>query len=317
MNKTPTILGAGILVVILLLYACTFQVRFSEVAIVKTFGKASAADVISEPGLRLRWPWPIQSVVTYDKRVRVMEDKTEETTTADGKNIIITTYAGWTITDPFKFHTSFRTEEDGEKLLRTESRADKKAVVGQYAFSQFVSTDESERKLDEIERRMREAVASSASRYGITIETFGIKRLSVPEAVSLSIFDAMKKGQEAKSFRYLAEGQAAAQKIESDANTKRDRIVALANRKASEYANDTQKKIGEIYQQYNEYPELRIFLDQIRAVGEALKERTTLIMDTEMPPMNLFDPEKRLNGSVPTGDGQEVASDGKSREGNP
>ena len=61
MKNTGTIVAAVFLGIVLLLYMCTFQVRFTEVAIKKTWGEAR--DQIAEPGLKAKWPYPIQSVV--------------------------------------------------------------------------------------------------------------------------------------------------------------------------------------------------------------------------------------------------------------
>ncbi|HEY3244426.1 MAG TPA: protease modulator HflC [Phycisphaerae bacterium] len=313
MRRFQPILG-GIVLLILALYACTYQVRFSEVAIVKTFGRAEPTSVITQPGLRFRWPWPIQTVVTYDQRVRLLEDRTEETTTADGKNIIVTTYAGWKITDPFKFHTSFSTEEDAENRLRTEIKAEKKALVGQYNFSQFISTDAGERKLDEIERRMGEQVSATVKKnYGVEIAMFGIKRLSVPESVTQAIFESMKKAQESKAQNYVKEGEAQAAIIVSAANAKQERIMSAARAKAKSIESEAQAAIGKIYESYNEHPELRMFLDKLNALAETLRERTTIILDTTSPPVDLFDPEKRLLSPARQGAGLHEALDKASK----
>ena len=74
MNRIITIGAAGLLVAILLLYMCSYQVRSTEVAVEKTRGKFTAADVITEAGWQWKLPWPLQSVVKTDKRVdRVAE----------------------------------------------------------------------------------------------------------------------------------------------------------------------------------------------------------------------------------------------------
>ena len=106
MKNIGTILAAVFLAVVLLLYMCTFQVRFTEVAIKKTWGKP-ATEAITEPALYFKWPAPVQTVVLYDKRIRILEDRTEETRTSDKKNVLLTTYTLWRIADPARFHTNF------------------------------------------------------------------------------------------------------------------------------------------------------------------------------------------------------------------
>ena len=141
MKNFGTIIAAVFLGIVLVLYMCTFQVRFTEVAIKKTWGEPDE-DAITEPGLKLKWPRPIQSVVVYDRRIRILEDRTEETRTIDGKNLLLTTFTLWRITDPVKFHTNFPVSvEDGEKKLRTTIITNKHAVTGRHEFSDFVSTD--------------------------------------------------------------------------------------------------------------------------------------------------------------------------------
>ena len=61
MKNVGTILAAVFLAIVLLLYMCTFQVRFTEVAIKKTWGRP-ADDAIVEPGLKLKWPYPIHQL---------------------------------------------------------------------------------------------------------------------------------------------------------------------------------------------------------------------------------------------------------------
>jgi membrane protease subunit HflC len=298
-------LAAAVVVLIVGFYMCTFQVRFTEVAIVETFGE-QAEEPIDEPGLYLKWPWPIQNVVKFDRRIRVLEDRTEETYTADSKNVIVTTSTFWTIEDPYKFHRSFPEVEDGEQQLRDAIRSQKKAVVGQYDFSNFVSTQEGERKLQRIEREMigqlrpdeserddSRAGSSLASvwrnEYGVDIKYFGITRLTLPQSVTKAIFESMKKTEENKANNYEAEGSAEAEQIVATATEARERIMSVAKRRADEIRVEGERIVSELYAQFEEHPDLRIFLDKIKTLQEAFTNNTTIIIDTEFAPIDLFE----------------------------
>ncbi len=294
MRNLPTLAAAAVVVLILGFYMCTFQVRFTEVAIKKTFGEKSD-DTIQDAGLYFKWPWPIQSVVKFDTRIRVLEDRTEETITADSKNVIVTTATFWTIEDPYLFHKRFEREEDGEKQLRNAIRSQKKAVIGQYDFSNFVSTNPENRKLREVEHEMLEPVRDVwREQYGVDVKYFGITKLTLPESVTKAIFDSMKKNEENKAKNYEAEGNAQAAQIVAAARAAEMRIMSVAQRKADEIRNEGQKKISEIYAQFEEYPELRIFLDKLGAFRESLQDDTTLILDKNDPPIDLF----KLDGAA-------------------
>jgi len=302
MKSLPSILAAVFLVAVLALYMCTFQVRSTEVAIIKKFGQADPEPIeVAEgdpsffAGLHVKWPWPIQSVAKYDKRIRLLEDRIEETPTRDSKQIILTTYTGWRIADPYTFHTQYQDVEAGESALRARIRTHKKAVIGLHDFSDLVSTDPEDRKLDEIEAQMREAVAGVALKeFGIDIVMFGIKKLTLPQSVTEQVFKTMKSAQETKAQAYKSEGNAEAQRIEAEAMQARQRILAVVTNKVAEIESEGQAEVGRIYAQFREHPELRIFLDELRALEEMIRTRTTIFMDTDMVPMNLWDSAKRM-----------------------
>ncbi len=62
--NVPTLksVGLGLLVVlgILLVLSSVFMVETEEVGVVLTFGNYSRQ---ADPGLRLKWPWPLQTMV--------------------------------------------------------------------------------------------------------------------------------------------------------------------------------------------------------------------------------------------------------------
>lgn len=294
MKNLGTILAAVVVALVLLLYMCTFQVRFTEVAIKKTLGKPDK-DAITQPGLKFKWPPPIQTYVIYDKRIRILEDRTAETRTGDGKNLILTTFTLWRIKDPGKFHTNFPTGvEEGEKKLRTTVVSHKHAVVGQRKFNEFISTNPKDRKIRDIEKQILQAVARDAiNEYGIEVIDFGIKKLSLPESVTTAIFDSMKSHEHAKAARYQAEGDARANDILADAYAAEARILAVAREKVAQIEAEAQWVVSDYYKEFNEYPELRIFLDKLQALQESLRQRTTLIMTSDKSPWDLFDKDVR------------------------
>ena len=60
---------------VLLMMVITKQVKFTETAIVETFGQPSKT---LGAGLHFRWPIPIQEVITYDTRVQRFETPYEQ-----------------------------------------------------------------------------------------------------------------------------------------------------------------------------------------------------------------------------------------------
>lgn len=301
MKNIGSVLAALFVVAVLLLYICTFQVRFTEVAIRKTWNKPDSA-AITEPGLQFKWPRPIQTVVKYDKRIRILDVRTEETRTIDGKNLLLSSFTLWRIADPAKFHTNFASEEIGMKKLRTTVVTHSQAVTGQHVFGEFVSTDPSTRKIRAIEDEIRTAVAKDAKdQYGIEVVDFGIKKLALPQSVTVAIFAAMKENEKKKASKYTAEGLASASAIQADASAARDRIMAEVRRKVAQIRTEADRVVSAYYKEFDEYPYLRIFLDSMQTAREALSDRTTLVLSDIQPPFDVFNEEARR--LVPIHDG--------------
>ena len=294
MKNLGTLVAAVVVAAVLLAYMCTFQVRFTEVAIVKTWGKP-VEPAITEPGLRFKWPSPVQSVVVYDKRLRVLEDRHEETRTADGKNVLLTTFTIWRISDPFKFHTNFPDGVvDGERKLRTAIGSGKQDVIGKHFFDEFVSTDPARRKLREIEHEMKATVdAVARTELGIEIVDFGIKKLGLPKAITTEIFNSMKEAEQTKAAGYIEEGNAEAQGIVASARATEGRIMAAARERVAGIHAEAQQLVSEYYKEFDKHPELRMFLDKLNTNAEALSQRTTLILDFQDTPWDVWDAAAR------------------------
>lgn len=291
MNKNlPSIVTGVILAVILVLYMVTFQVRFTEVAILRTFGRATPDSVIKEPGLYGKWPWPIQEVDIYDARTRLLETHTEQTATKDKKPVIVTTFVGWRITDPYRFRTRFRGgEEAAERSLRAIVETRQKEVVGRYDFSQLVSKNADELRYDEIEKSIRDRVQNEVSaEYGISIDTFGIKRLALPEDVTQSVFDSMRAERQALAQKYRSEGESEKVNIISRAKSQADTILSFADRLAQEYRSKGSARAAEYYATLQKDEALALFLDRLRKLKEILKDRTTVVLTWDQYPFTEF-----------------------------
>jgi len=178
-----TIIIGVVLVVIFLLLLFVFQVRQSEVAVVTTFGKPTAAP-ITEPGAYFKWPWPVQKIYKFDKRVQNFEDKFSENLTADNNPLLTSVYVGWRISDGGTFLRVFRDGSVSAAQQRLEGmlRSTKNAVVGRHPLADFVNANPQGLKFDAIEREIQDAVQSelSTNDYGIRLEFLGFKRIGLP-----------------------------------------------------------------------------------------------------------------------------------------
>jgi membrane protease subunit HflC len=287
-NALTVIVGV-LIVIIFFLLLFTFQVRLTEVAVVTTFDKP--ARYIENPGLYFKWPYPVQKVYPFDKRIHNFEDRYEETTTRDGHNMLASVYIGWSIRDPRTFFNNFPvgTPQAAQPALESVVRSAKQAVIGQHSFSDFVSTDPKQLKFSQMEDEIAKSIReNAANKYGINIEFLGIKRIGLPESVTGKVFDRMTAERQREVDRLKALGESESISIRSAADTKRDEILAKARAEATAIRGQAEAEATKAYQAFNENPDLAIFLMKLKALELSLKDRATLLVDPGTSPFELL-----------------------------
>lgn len=293
-SRPSLIIGALLLLLFLALLFC-FQVRTTEVAVVTTFGRYSRD--LPNPGLYFRLPVPIQSVHRFDNRLQDSEWKFEQSTTRDAKNLLVTVYVGWRIADPRTFlelfgGDTFKAQSTLEGLVRNA----KNAVIGRYVFSDLISPDPGAVKFDQVEADiLKEIQGPARDTYGLDIQLVGIKQLGLPEAITGKVFERMRAERDRLAKQFQGEGSARAQEIRSDADRRRDEILAKAQADALRIMGEAEAQVSQELMVMEKNKALAVFLFQLKALRDTLRERTTLFLDQKTAPFNL------LTGDKPAG----------------
>ncbi|MBM4077954.1 MAG: hypothetical protein FJ267_20185, partial [Planctomycetes bacterium] len=90
----------GILVFIILVPSMLLIVDETESVLVERFGKIVAVYDQSEMrGLHFKWPWPVESVRRFDRRLQLLSPNGREAFTRDRKNVTVEAYVVWKIAD--------------------------------------------------------------------------------------------------------------------------------------------------------------------------------------------------------------------------
>jgi membrane protease subunit HflC len=307
MNRSLPSIVAGVgLLIALVLYMVTFQVRFNEVALVRTFGKITvpdpdtgvSPDVKTEPGLYWKWPWPVQRVEFFDNRIHLSETVGEEIPTRDAKNIVLTTAVGWRIADPYLFSIKNTDEKDAENKLLDRVRNDQKAVIANYDFSHLISKDESELEHDQIEAEIEQKVSAGARRdYGIEVEFVGFENLALPQRITQNVFSAMREERIAEAARYTSQGESEAARIKAEAESIANTVLSFARARADDIIAEGKNRAAKYNEILGQDEGLAIFLEKMRYLGDILEERTTLVLDAEPPFDLLLDDSKKTRTS--------------------
>lgn len=290
MKRNLTIIIVGtVLVIIFVLLLFTFQVRQSEVAVVTTFGKVTRQ---VNPGLHLKWPWPVQQVYKFDERIQNFQDKFNETLTADQINLITSVYVGWKISNAENFLRAFPGGSTNAAQLQLESilRSANQSVVGKHPLADFVNADPAQLKFDEIQNEIEQAVQNQlrTNSYGIQVAFLGLKQLGLPESVTKAVFDRMKSERNELISRAQNEGEAEATKIRANANRQATETLAEAEAEAKRIQGEGVAEAAKTLPIFQQNPELANFLLRIDALQQALNQKSTLIFDQHTPPFDLF-----------------------------
>ncbi len=280
------------IVVVLAGWSAVFTVDQAQYAVVTRFG--DPVDVITEPGLRWKYPAPIDRVMYFDKRLLVLDqpapgDPPREFLTLDKKNIEVSTYTCWRINEPQKFLENVGDRDIAEAALGDIIQAELGKVLGEQNLSALLSTDPEERKFGAVTEEILATCAAQADReYGIEIVDFRIKRLTFPEQNRTSVFERMRAERKRIATRYRSEGAAEATKIKAEAEKQRSEIQSKASRKAREIEGKAEAKATEIYgQAYGQDVEFFQFLRTLASYKASLTN-TTVYMSADHPYLKLL-----------------------------
>lgn len=298
MKKIVNIVIFGLLLLIFGSYMFTFQVRQDEIAFVNRLGKNS--DPIVEPGLRHKWPWPIEHVYKFDRRIHVKTTRYDQVMTQNGKSVMMQFYFGWKISDPARFmertsgSDSDARMKDAEKQLLVIVDTEKNAQVSAVAtsFGSFVQEGEAKNnqkvKFSELEQNIRDAAKEKAKKLGVEIQFVGIRKVGVPQSNLDVVLNAMVTQWTNKAGTAVHIAHAEAESLRAKALN--DKETALQKSRAEAKAT-LAKAQGDALQQFKlmeQDPKLATFLMQLEALENSVKKQTTLILDDTMGPFGLL-----------------------------
>ena len=279
---------AAVLIVIVGYFGFTCEVREGNCAVILRFGAPRAE--ITEAGLYFKLPWPFETVTTYDNRLQYLESNYLETTTKDNRNIILQSYALWSIKDPLKFHNSIGSQERVETYIKDQIFSATNSVLGSYELKNIVSLEKEQIKSDEIQEKIFATVKTTCeANYGISIDDVSILRISLPNTNLQSVFDQMRADRQKDIDTILAEARKEADGIMSSADREYSEIVSGAEIEAAEIYAKTEAEVAKIYAEAQSANiELYQFLKELDTIVASVSANTILVVNSESYPFNLL-----------------------------
>ena len=228
-----------------------------------------------------------------------------EIKTKDGKNIIVGNYALWRIKAPRTFVDRRLTIREAEERLRARINQRRAAVIGNEDLSDFVNLNEElvNANYNRIEDTMlngkqvegedvgislKESVLAD---FGIELVKVDIRRISLPEETTQSVFQQMIAERQKEAARFREEGKSRAQTITAQALADRDKIISFTRRKAEEISSTgVQASTGILKQIETEDAAFFEWLRWLDALSVALRQKSTIFLDNNSALFERFQP---------------------------
>lgn len=287
LNRLRMIVGL-VSVCVLLLSAIALKVSEGEAHIVTRFG--SPDRLIETAGLHWKLPYPIEKNIVIDTRKRTLQTRHTEMLTRDRKNIILLSYASWSIQDPLRFYQSVGSYAAAEEKLDGLITNAKIGILGQYDLSALASTNPADLKVETIEAALLEEVADLAqNQYGIELHTIGFSRLSLPKANISAVFTQMRAERKQYAAQFQAEGDEEAAQIRADTDLEVAQIRAQGLEEAAKIKGTAEAEAAKVYATaHSKAPDLYRFVRSLDTLDSVLGTRSSVILRTDSAPFELL-----------------------------
>jgi membrane protease subunit HflC len=273
MNRFAVIVG-GVLVVLMLAASTLFVVDQRQVAVVYSLGEIK--EVVTEPGLKMKLPPPLQNVVFLDRRIQTLDSpETRPIFTAEKKTLVIDWLVKWRIVEPREF-----IRKNGVDIRNLENRL---SPVVQAAFNEEVTkrtvgdvlATEREKVMNDVRARLGEEARS----FGIEIIDVRIKRVDFVASITDSVYRRMESERKQVANELRSKGQAEGEKIRADADRQREVIVAEAYRDAQKIKGEGDAKASALYAgAFGKDPQFAQFYRSLEAYRSSFRSKSDVMV---------------------------------------
>ncbi len=258
----------------------------TQMVMVTQFGKPTRA--IDEAGLAFKWPDPIETAVFFDKRQQLLSLDPTELVTLDRRNLVVSAFVVWRITDPGKFLTSLRNMDTAEQRLSTLASSEIGAALAARPITQIFTLSEQDFQLNQMFEQITRSANQIAEReLGIDIIAVRPNRFGFPKQNLLAIYKRMESERDRIARQYRAEGQEQAATLRSETEREVRQMRAQAQREAQALIGQSEAEAAQLYAEaYQTNADYYRFVRTLEAYDRMFGKDTRLVLSADSP---LFD----------------------------
>jgi membrane protease subunit HflC len=264
---------AALIGAILLASVVLFTVDQRQFAIVFQLGEVKT--VIDKPGLHFKLPF-IQNVRFFEKRILTLDSpEPDRFITSEKKNVLVDSFVKWRIVDPRLYYISVQGDESRARTRLAQTvNGGLREEFGKRTVNDVVS-GEREKIMDE----MRVKADLDARKIGIEIVDVRLKRVELPDEVSVSVYRRMEAERKRVANELRSTGFAESEKIRADADRQREVIVANAYREAQQIKGDGDARATAIYARaFGQNPEFYDFYRSLEAYRSSFRNKSDVLV---------------------------------------
>ena len=266
----------GLVAILVLLGLTTvFIVDETEQVVILAFGKP--VRTITEPGINMKVPFPLQEKIRFDDRLLEYDSPPEEILSKDKKTLIVDNYVRWRIVDALQFLKTVQAIPTALSRMDDIVYSELRRELGTHDMVEII-TENREKLMEIVTFNSNNATLD----YGIEVLDVRIRRVDLPAENEESIYARMEAERNRQANKFRSEGEEEAQKIR--ASTDRDKTIILADayKEAERIRGEGDAKAVEIYA--NAYSADTKFYEFVRTLDtykKIIDDKTTLVLPAD------------------------------------
>jgi membrane protease subunit HflC len=204
-------------------------------------------EVITEPGLNIKLPPPLQNVTYIDKRLLTLDSPdTEPMLTAEKQRVVIDWFVRWRITDPMAYIRNVGLDEkSGANQLNRVVRNAFQEEINKRTVKELLSLQR-EALMADVKREVLDKVRGDKP-WGVDVVDVRITRADYVDAITESVYRRMEAERKRVANELRSTGGAEGEKIRADADRQREVTIANAYREAQKIKGAGDAQAARIY----------------------------------------------------------------------
>ena len=289
----------SLIIVLGMLSSMVFVVDQRQFGVVYALGQIK--EVITEPGLNIKLPPPLQNVTYIDKRLLTLDSPdTEPMLTAEKQRVVIDWFVRWRITDPMAYIRNVGLDEkSGANQLNRVVRNAFQEEINKRTVKELLSLQR-ETLMADVKREVLEKVRGEKP-WGVDVVDVRITRADYVDAITESVYRRMEAERKRVANELRSTGGAEGEKIRADADRQREVTIANAYREAQKIKGTGDAQAARIYSEaFGKDPQFAQFYRSLDAYKATFAKKSD-VMVLDPSSSDFF---KSMNGNTNSASGK-------------